>query len=444
MAKAERVVRYEFYQEFSADVESRRVLKRGEPLPIPLTSKEFEVLEFFLKNSRRVIPRKSVEPLKMPKRGRIPTDNYLSKIAIKLGLHRDELFESIRGVGYSLKVNVRPIYASDQLEGGVAFKVAELHFNTHTVDSMRVSLRHSLRALDINPHDLPGAHVTAAFNYINLSMAAYSAEPANEVMPKARQHAKDAFKADPKSSRALGVLGLISLIYDYDWNKAKEQLEGALQLDPNDSATLLSYAHYLVGVGRLQDAVDAVERAARIDPTDLIIHASVGWMHLFAGDILGAIKQGEKTTSYYPDFPPGYVILGWAYEAAERYPEARKHYQISLEKEYSTAALSSLGHLEAMLGDRSNGEAALEKLDRLYERGSISYVPAYCRALIFAGLNESNNCLNALEEAYQQHCEWLIHMEVERRWDPIRNSDGFKRIVEKVRRSTPLDRARLE
>jgi tetratricopeptide (TPR) repeat protein len=441
MANAERVVGYEFYQEFTADIESRRVLRRGEQLPIPLTPKEFEVLEFFLKNPRKVIPRESVEPLKMPSIGRIPTDNYLSRIAIRLGLDKDILFESIRGVGYSLKVNVRLIYASDQQEGGEAFKVSELHFNTHTVDSMRVSLKHSLRALDLNPHGLPEAHVTAAFNYINLSMAAYSAEPPNEVIPRARQHAQLAFKADSKSSRALGVLGLISLIYDYDWDRAREQFEAALKLDPNDSATLLSYAHYLVGAGRHHDAVDAVERAARIDPTDLIIHASVGWIHLLAGDVPGAIEQGEKTQYFYPNFPPGHVILGWAYEAAERYPEARRHFQISLEKEYSPAALASLGHLEAMLGDRSSGEAALAELEKLYERRSISYVPAYCRALIFAGLNESENCLNALQEAYQQHCDWLIHLEVERRWDPVRNSDGFRSIVQKVLHSAPLDRS---
>jgi tetratricopeptide (TPR) repeat protein len=437
MATPERVVRYEFHRDFSADLEARRVLKLGQPLPNALTLKEFEVLEFFLKNPRKVIPRESVEPLWMPPSGRIPTDNYLSKIASKLGIDRDELFETIRGVGYSLEVNVRPVFESDQQEGGDFFKASKLHFNTHTVDSMRVSLKQSLRALAINPRGIPEAHVTAAYDYINLSITAYSAEPPREVIPKARQHAEDAFREDPKSSRALGVLGLISLIYNFDWDKAKQQLEDALKLDLNDSATLLSYAHYLVGTGRLSEAVDTVERAAKIDPTDLIIHASVGWIHLFAGDIHGAIQRGEKTTFLYPDFPPGYVILGWAYEAAGRYPEARKHYQISLEKEYSPAALASLGHLEAILGDRSKGEAALRELDQLYRRGGISYVPAYCRALIFAGLGEIDSCIGALEEAYQQHCDWLIHLAVESRWDRVRSCEGFNKIVQKVGVTTP-------
>lgn len=433
MATPEKVIGYEFYRDFFADGRSRRVLRAGKPLQDPLTAKEFDVLEFFLMRPNEVIPRKLVEPLRMPERGRIPTDNYLSKIANKLDIEKDNLIRSIRGVGYSLAVSVRPIFASDLENAGDLFKASELNFNTHTVQSMRDSLRQSLRALEINPHGLPEAHVTAAFDYINLSQAAYSGEPPRDVMPKARQHAKDAFRKDPGSSRALGVLGLISLIYDYDWPKAKEQLEGALEIDPSDSATLLSYAHYLIGARRPTDAMNAVEKAARIDPADLIIHASVGWIHLLAGDIEGATELGEKTIrDFYSGFAPGHVMLGWTYESAGRFDEALKEYRLSLEHEYMPAALAALGHLEAKLGNRQSGEGALDELNKLYAQGSISYVPAYAKALILAGLNDVDGCLNSLEEAYAQRCDWLIHLEVERRWDSVRSSDRFEKLVQMV------------
>lgn len=433
MATPEKIVGYEFYRDFFADGKGRRVLIKGKQIDEPLTLKEFEVLEFFLQRPKEVIPRDSVKPLQMPSSGRIPTDNYLSKIATKLGIEKDELFNTIRGVGYKLTVNVRPIFASDVEEAGDLFKAAELHFNTHTVPSMRASLRQSLQALKINPHGLPEAHVTAAFDYINLSQAAYSAELPRDVMPKARQHAQDAFQIDSGSSRALGVLGLISLIYDYDWQKAKEQLEAVLKIDPNDTATLLSYAHYLIGARRPLEAIKAVEDAARIDPTDIIIHASVGWIHLLAGDIDGAIELGEKSIrDFYSGFAPGHVMIGWAYEAAERFEEALGEYRLSLKSEYMPAALAALGHLESKLGNRQSGEKALDELDELFARGSLSYVPAYAKALILAGMKDVDGCLNSLEEAYAQRCDWLIHLEVERRWDLVRGCDRFKRLVQMV------------
>src|SRR5258708_2419037 len=244
----------------------------------------------------------------------------------------------------------------------------------------------------------------------------------SEVIPKARQHSADALKMDLQSSRALGVLGLISLIYDYDWEKAKMQLEGALELNSSDAATLLSYAHFLVGSGRLDEAVKAAEKAARIDPMDLIIHSSVGWFHLFAGDARRAIELGEKSKFLYPGFPPAYVILGWAYEAAGLHADPQRHYDLSLDKEYSPTALASLGPPQGPLGDRRHALDPLQEVNQLFESGSISYVPSYCRALVFAGLNEVEECLDALEDACGQRCDWLIHLAVERRCDPVRQN----------------------
>ena len=428
----EAFIGYEFNQRFYGDSEKRQVLLDGQPLPIALTGMEYDILEFFLQHPKKLFKREAVEPLKKHHRGRHPLDDYLSKIRSKLGLRPNELFVLTRSVGYTLDANVRPISASDNQEGGDIFKASELHFNTHTVDSMRESLKQSLQALEINPHGLADAHITAAYDYINLSQAAYAAEIPIKVMDHARWHAAEALKEPSTLSAAQGVLGLISLIYDYDWKESEKQLKEALALDPNDVATLLSYAHLRVSSGRFQEGIQSIETAVRIDSTDRIVHASMGWMHLFAGDVEEAIELGEKTKYLYPDLPPAYVILGWAYEAAGLHDAARKHYETSLEKEYSPAALASLGHLLGKLGQRPEALRTLKELDLQRKRGLTSYVPGYCRALVYAGLNEVDKCLKALDDAYVQKCDWLIHLSVERRWDPVRNEPGFKRLVEKI------------
>jgi tetratricopeptide (TPR) repeat protein len=432
MATAENVIGYEFHRIFYADSENRCVLKSHEPIIPALTLKEYEVLEFFLKSPGTLFRRNAITPLDVPASGRHPADNYLSRIADKLGLDFPDIFERKIGVGYRLIGDVRPIYASDRQEGGDVFKASEFNFNTHTVDSMRASLSQTERALELNPRGLPEAHVTAAYNHINLCMAAFSAEIPTVGMPKARVHAQSAFKSDPRSSRALGVLGLISMIYDYDLDAAKDQLEAALDLNPNDAATLLSYAHFLIATQHPKEAVAAVERAARIDPVDLIIYASVGWMHLLAGDTARAIVCGEKATFLYPNFPPGHMILGWIYESARRGPDAIKEYEMSLAQEYTPAAVASLGHLHSVLGKRAEAEEYLHSLEILHKEGKTPYVAGYCRALILAGLGENDACLSALEDAYDQRADWLIHLTVEPRWEPVRKTARFRALVGKI------------
>lgn len=432
MTAAEEVVGYEFHRVFYADSKNRRVLKSRERLASPLTSKEYEVLEFYLKSPGRLFWRREVTPLDAPADGRHPVDNYVSRIADKLGLDLPDIFELTRKIGYRLVGDVRPVYASDHQEGGDAFKAAEFNFNIHRIASMRASLSQTDRALELNPYGMPEAHVTAAYNHINLCMAAYSAELPSIGMPKARKEAQEALRKDPKSSRALGILGLIALVYDYDLDAAKDQLEDALRLNPNDAATLLSYAHFLIATQHQTEAVAAVERAARIDPVDLIIYASVGWMHSFAGDTTKAIECGEQAAFFYPEFPPGHMMLGWVYESAGRKQEALREYETSLEQEYTPAALASLGHLHGVLGDRVKAEKHLNSLELLHKKGKTPYVASYCRALILVGLGEYDACLTALEDAYKQRADWLIHLTVDRRWEPVRRTALFQSLVHKI------------
>ncbi len=430
------IVGFHFHRDLYADVERRRVLRDGTPIKEPLAPMEFAVLEFFLRHPHELIESTKVTPLNEFSReySRVPLDDYVAKINRKLGL-RDEdkgIFVRTRRVGMTLETAVRPVYASDRQEGVEIFKASEFNFNFHTVELLRASLQQSLKALELNPHGLPMAHVTVAYDYINLSQSAYAAEVPETVLPEARVHALEAIKHKASEAAGRGVLGLVDLIYDYNWEKAEDEFDRAFELDPDEPATLLSYAHLYVTSGKFAEAIEAVERASRLTPDDRIIYASWGWIQLLAGNVEEAIRLSKHALFLHPGFPPAHIMLGWAYEANRQYDLALKEYESSLRAEYSPAALASLGHLYGKTGRTDKALAMLDELQVLHERGSIKYVPAYCRALIYAGLKQTNKCLSELERAFDQHCDWLIHLVLERRWDAVRNTMRFKRLVTRV------------
>lgn len=54
---------------------------------------------------------------------------------------------------------------------------------------------------------------------------------------------------DSSSAGAYGTLGLISLIYGYDWQVATRYFAKALEIDPYYPSTLMSCAHMMVSSG---------------------------------------------------------------------------------------------------------------------------------------------------------------------------------------------------
>jgi hypothetical protein len=94
--------------------------------------------------------------------------------------------------------------------------------------------------------------------------------------------------------------------------------------------------------------------------------------------------------------------------------------------------MAGLGHLHGKMGNRKLAESILRNLTALKEQGKTAYLSGYCQALIYAGLNQDQMCLAALEGSYDQHCDWLIHLNVEPRWKRIRNEVRFKKLMAKV------------
>ena len=356
-------------------------------------------------------------------------DDYVAKINRKLGWHG--VFVVTRNVGFTLQADVRAVYARDREKGIEILKISEFNSNIHTIEMLRSSLKQTLDVIWMNPHGLPDAHIRAAYNYVNIGMSAYSADLPREVMPKARTEALIALDHPSTRAKAHGILGLLSVIYDYNWQKAGEHFSIALDSNP-DARTLLYYAHFSITSGRFQDGVSAAKEAARLAPEDPIIYASWGWINFLTGNTEEGIRLGLQTLTLHTGFAPAHNMLGWAYEADGQYDLALSNYEHSLKADYTPAALWSLGHLYGKMGHHGKVLAILKELNTLNERGAIKHIPAYGRALIHVGLQELDQCLVELERAYDERCDWLMHLALERRWDPVRQAPEFMNLVTKV------------
>src|SRR6185437_6542911 len=411
--KAPDIVGYKFSKEYYADAINRCVVRDHQPLQRPLTAKEFEVLIFFLERPRVTIRREDIAPLHEVSRAgpRHPADDYIKELRSKLDM--PELFVTVSKAGYRLNSVVRPVTSVDRTKAGEFCRAAAMHFNEHTMISMRAAVQDCLNAISLDPHGVPQAYIILAYANINLGHVGYCGDlPANTI-PNAKKAAETVLAEQPDSAEALGILGLIALIWEYDWTKAEKFLSEALELDPEEASMLLTLAHLKVTQGQTQAAIDYVERAVQADPLDKIVHSSRGWIYLLAGKVKKAKELMDESASRFPEFARGHFLRALVCEAFQDYEEALKSFETALRFEEMAVALTGLGHLHALMGKRNLALSTLERLDELHKKREIAYLSGYCEALIYVGLGQTEKCIKGLRRAYEERCDWLIHLGVD-------------------------------
>jgi eukaryotic-like serine/threonine-protein kinase len=83
----------------------------------------------------------------------------------------------------------------------------------------------------------------------------------------AREAARKALALDPREGAAYGTLGSVELYFDWDFEKARADVERAVALSPHEMATRHAYADYLMVTGRLDESLEQVDLGRDANPT---------------------------------------------------------------------------------------------------------------------------------------------------------------------------------
>lgn len=130
-----------------------------------------------------------------------------------------------------------------------------------------------------------------------------------------------------------------------------------------------------------------------------------------------------------PGFWPAHLVLGEAYHQKGKLDEAIDAMTKARQLDDAAGILASLGNAYAVAGKRTE---ALEAVRELESRSELTYVPAFTRAMVYAGLGNSEKAFAWLEKAYQDREEELLMLAIDPRWDPLRPDPRFKDILRRM------------
>ena len=277
----------------------------------------------------------------------------------------------------------------------------------------------------------PGyAQAYAAMAHCYCLFGLYYYLPSKDCFPKARTAGQKALELDETLAIAHAGMGLISYLYDWDFEIARQRVEHAVGLDPNCVGSRSDYAGYYAIIGKMDMAIAEVKRALELDPLSVNHNVHLGLFYIRAKQPEKARQQFLKTLEFSTDHPWALWLLATTYALDSRYGKGIEilHNALNVAKEYSPI-IAALGWFYAMSGDK---QSARKILNGLHEEAKKTYVWPFLFAKIHAALGENDLAFKWFEKAYEERDCGLSNILTDESVDCIRKDPRFDELLKKV------------
>ncbi len=281
------------------------------------------------------------------------------------------------------------------------------------------------QALEIAPDYAP-AYAGLAQYYTRL--AAYGYLPPEQAFPLARAAADKALALDDTLGEAYLASAVVRFNFDWDWQGAEQDFRRALELNPSDAMTRERYSVLLTCMGRFDEAAAEARRAVELDPLNRIARVGLGWVYMNARKHTESLAELRRISELgLADTPHGYE--GWNYalmgnaEAAvvsleQRWPMPDGYFDNETHRSVMGWALARAGR----------SEEAREIARRLEEQITLTDGDAYSLAIVYAGLGENDNALDALERAFANRSPNIVYLRIEPFFEQLQADPRYRRL----------------
>lgn len=314
---------------------------------------------------------------------------------------------------------------TENAEAYKAYLKGRYHWNKFDLISSKKAADYFVQAIEIDP--------TYALAYAGLADAYYRLSnvyaPTREAMPKAKAAAKKALEIDDTLSEAHAAMGIIRLLYEWDWTGAKEEFNKALESNHNNAIAHQRFGLYFNLLGQFEEARSELELAMLIDPLSPHSYWSLTLTFFLTRQYEKAIEEVQKTLEMERDYKPALYLLGRAYEQCGQMDQAIEVFKKILALSNAPMFLGALGHSYALSGEHREARNVLKDLQ---ERSKRCYVSAYSQAIIHLALGDENQTFSCLEKAYEDRCEMMTWLRIDPDFESIRSEFRFKDLLRRV------------
>ncbi len=270
----------------------------------------------------------------------------------------------------------------------------------------------------------PWANLASLWNSrLQLNMA-----PREEGLIKAKSAALKALALDDGEIEARRALAGILTWLDWDWPAAERAWNRLFEIDPDNAMGLPGYSHFLLVMGRLNEALAKSERALELDPYNIRTQSFRAQVLYHARRFDEAIAMTRKVLSVQPKNEIARSALMDSLFMKEMHDEF-----LTMERERWGKDPDLANALEHGFTEAGFTEAEKRLADVLAARyGRPGSVTGYTLANYYARAGEKGRVIEWLEKAYLEHNNNLPYMRTPV-FDLVRDDPRFQDLVRRMK-----------
>jgi len=295
--------------------------------------------------------------------------------------------------------------------------------NNRNLADAQKSIEALKQAVQLDPNY---AQAWAGLAYAHRTVSLYSEVSTQETYKRSIDAINKALAIDESVSEAHSALCENKYLYEWDFAGAERECKRAIELNPNSALAHEIFSRYLMGRGRLDEAINEIERAIDLDPASRFNNRNYGRALFYARRYKEAEEQFKRVLAMDENFVYTYSWLtstlaleGKEAEAYDWFKKLLSHRKVDKE----TVAVFEKAFQTS--GWRGIWREWIKRLDAL--GGS-----TFDRALYNAQIGNVDEAFKYLEKVYQQREVWMTYLRVEPRLDPLRNDPRFKDLLRRV------------
>jgi len=245
-----------------------------------------------------------------------------------------------------------------------------------------------------------------------------------DILERSHRAAETAVRLDESLAEGHVARAGISYYLEFNPRAALKSLNRALELEPSNVRALM-HASWLLGeAGHFERAIELNRKAIELDPMSMIVAHALAQVYYLARDYEKAVAQTEAALALDRNDPSVHYFLALPLDQLGRFDAARAAYEKAIALSGgATLYRAGLAYSSARAGRSGEAERMLEEL-----RSDPRTAP-FDLGLVQLGLGNLDAAMDRFEQAYDSRDSQVIYLNMDARFDPLRDDPRFVRLI---------------